>query len=223
MEKTQQPAATRQRLIRQLCLLLAMAGSGWACRSAPPSAAEPAPAATAPSSGVSPRVQGESSLRHPTDGPAQTPPAASAPSEPDAPTVEPSQAAAQLPQSDDAPMLNALTRAISDSPYSAIVQHTKVEVQRDGKNGDKHIRHARVLETLRGPKMDKITYTMFTEPGESAKPPRGPLIITLCHDADGFYWPGVGSSFPNGKDAAAAAKIAAASAKQDQTVFPNCD
>ena len=120
-------------------------------------------------------------------------------------------------------MLSALKKAINDSPYSAIVQHTKVEVQRDGKDGDKHIRHVRVLETLRGRKSDKIRYTVFTESGESAKPPKGPVIVTLCSDSDGFYWPGVGSSFPSDKRTAQAAKSSAASAKEDQTVFPNCD
>lgn len=120
-------------------------------------------------------------------------------------------------------MLRALRKAINDSPYSAIVRHTKVEVQHAGTDGDKHIRHARVIETLRGPKSDKITYTMFTESGESSKLPKGSVIVTLCRDGDGYYWPDVGSSFPSDKGAADAARIAAKSVKQDQTVFPSCE
>jgi hypothetical protein len=211
-----------QHLTQRVYLQLALFGAGWACGSAPVSTTESAREAAAPSPSASSRPQDESLRQASPEALAPTPSAAPTQTAPAVSATEPSQVATQVSPS-DTPMLNALTKAINDSPYSAIVQHTQVKLQRDGESGDKHIRHARVLETLRGPKMDKITYSVFTESGESAEPPKGPVIVTLCRDADGLYWPGVGSSFPADKHTADVGKTASASANKDQTVFSNCD
>jgi hypothetical protein len=99
-----------------------------------------------------------------------------------------------------------LRRAITDSPYSALVVHTKVEIlPMSAKNRPKepvdvateesHIYHARVLKTFRGVVHARIRYEMVVEVGEGAGISSRPAIVTLCRDALGrYWWPGPGAT-----------------------------
>jgi len=99
-----------------------------------------------------------------------------------------------------------LRRAMSETPYSALVIHTKVEIlPMRGKKKSKqpsdvvteesHIYHARVLETFRGTVQTQIRYEIIVEPGEGAGISSQPNIVTLCRDSGGLYWwPGPGAT-----------------------------
>jgi hypothetical protein len=119
-------------------------------------------------------------------------------------------------------MSGALTNAVKGSPYCALVRHTRVEARR-GRGELIHVRHARVLETFRGPALKTVTYTITTEPDESTEFPKEPVIVTLCGHGDRLYWPGVGSTFPGDEGARDIARSAAASVDAHQTVFSSCE
>ena len=134
-------------------------------------------------------------------------------------------AAGEHPSSSEAEssMLLLLAAAVQGSPYCAVVQHTRVEPWRAGPDEETHLVHARVLETVRGPRVQEIVYTVTTEPGETVTPSEEPVLVALCRDAEGLYWPGVGSSFPSDSGTREAARRASAIAPADQTVFANCE
>jgi hypothetical protein len=110
--------------------------------------------------------------------------------------------------------LEGLVNSITETPYSALVVHTKVKViplpapAAKPKKGapkedvvedageERHVYSARVLETFKGKARATIRYEMFVEKGESPELDKKPQIVTLCKSARGFYLPGVGTSFP---------------------------
>lgn len=99
-----------------------------------------------------------------------------------------------------------LAKAIAQTPYSALVVHTRVDIApihnksahpeaADAVTEERHIYHARVLETFRGKPASTIRYEMVVERGEGAEIDAKPQILTLCLGPRGLYWPGTGASF----------------------------
>ncbi len=86
------------------------------------------------------------------------------------------------------------------------MQDLSVEASRTAASEETHRFKARVLETFRGPKLSEISYVIITEPGETSSVHNKPVIVTLCRDEDGYYWPGVGSTFPSNAETRAVAR-----------------
>lgn len=68
-----------------------------------------------------------------------------------------------------------------------------------------------------------LTYEMVVEKGESSEMSSAPVIISLCHDEEGFFWPGTGSQFPVTSDLLATAKTAAQNVDMNQAAFDYCE
>lgn len=66
------------------------------------------------------------------------------------------------------PLLMVMSDNVQGSPYVAVVQDLSVEVSRTDKSEETHRFKARVLETIRGPKLSEISYVIITEPGETS-------------------------------------------------------
>ena len=142
--------------------------------------------------------------------------------------AEPATSAAQL---------NFLRDAITNTPYSALVVHTKVEITAmsaraanskkvaDDESGEeRHIYHARVLETFKGKSYTTIRYEMVVEKGESASVDSEPQLLTLCLGKRGFYWPGTGASFPGDTEfIAEARRVAKRPVKNATKSSKQCD
>jgi len=118
-----------------------------------------------------------------------------------------SQGPAATKEETDSYVTVALVNAIGQTPYSALVVHTRVDIvplQAGGRSSaesaeyveERTIYHARVLETFRGKSVRQIRYEMVGERGEAAVIDSKPQILTLCSGPRGFYWPGTGASFP---------------------------
>lgn len=99
-----------------------------------------------------------------------------------------------------------LAKAVAQTPYSALVIHTRVDIAPihdkkaareapDVVTEERHTYHARVLETFRGRPTPTIRYEMVVERGEGAEIDTKPQILTLCFGPRGLYWPGTGASF----------------------------
>lgn len=135
-----------------------------------------------------------------------------------------------------------LKEAIAQTPYSALVVYTRVDIKPvTGKNGkanlaaapadedvteERHTYHARVIETFRGKAVPQVRYDMVVERGESANIDTTPKILTLCSGPQGFYWPGTGAVFTASKDAVVLARQAgkeAASSARASKPFAQCD
>ncbi len=117
-----------------------------------------------------------------------------------------------------AAVLESLRGAITGTPYSALVIHTKVEItalsarsknpkKTDPKKAavadsdeERHVYYARVLETFKGKAYSTIRYEMTVEKGEGATLDSKPQLLTLCQGPRGFYWPGTGANFPADTD-----------------------
>lgn len=127
-------------------------------------------------------------------------------------------------------MLDELKQAIQQTPYSAIIQQTSVDViaMKDPDPSDeyaeeKHVYHAKVLKTLRGDPGSTIEYFLVTEKGDTPSLEEGSVIITLCKNREGYYWPGTGSIFPLNKSTQAVVAKTLLSLPQNQTSFSNCN
>ncbi|MFC3152258.1 hypothetical protein ACFOEK_14580 [Litoribrevibacter euphylliae] len=90
-----------------------------------------------------------------------------------------------------------LIEAIQNTSYSAVIKHTRVEVipSNDQDFPEQHIYYAKVIETLNGKELTTLSYSMFVEEGEDAVIDQSPIIVTLCKNGEGFYWPGTGAQF----------------------------
>jgi hypothetical protein len=154
-------------------------------------------------------------------------------------------ATAAPPSAADAQAAEAsfLKEAIAQTPYSALVVYTRVDIKPvTGKNGkanltippaddvvteERHTYHARVIETFRGKAVPQVRYDMVVVRGESANVDTTPKILTLCSGPQGFYWPGTGAVFTASKDAVVLArqtgKEAASSATRMSKPFAQCD
>ncbi|WP_409932129.1 hypothetical protein [Vibrio owensii] len=116
-----------------------------------------------------------------------------------------------------------LQTAVEETPYSAVVVLTGFEgPEKDG--GDNYYKvQAKVLDGVRGHITTNITFGMYTEIGDSPTIGIDPIIITLCHDEQGYYWPGTGSEFKATQEQILLAKEAAKNLSDKQRVFPHCD
>ncbi|MFN1647761.1 hypothetical protein [Vibrio rotiferianus] len=116
-----------------------------------------------------------------------------------------------------------LQTAVEETPYSAVVVLTGFEGSgKDG--GDNYYKvQAKVLDGVRGHITTKITFDMYTEVGDSPKIGIDPIIITLCHDDQGYYWPGTGAEFKATQEQVLIAKEAAKKLSDEQIVFAHCE
>ncbi|HDM8233073.1 TPA: hypothetical protein P0E28_002488 [Vibrio campbellii] len=116
-----------------------------------------------------------------------------------------------------------LQTAVEETPYSAVVTLTGFEEpEKDG--GDNYYKvQAKVLNGIRGHITSKITFDMYTEVGDTPKIGIDPIVITLCHDEQGYYWPGTGSEFKATQEQVLIAKEAAKNLSDGQIVFAHCD
>jgi hypothetical protein len=124
---------------------------------------------------------------------------------------------------DNAPTSEVLIEAIGETPYSAVVILTGFEgPEQDGLDNYYKVQ-AKVLDGIRGHITSKITFNMYTEVGDTPKIGIDPIIITLCHDEQGYYWPGTGSEFTITQEQVLIAKEAAKNLPDGQIVFAHCD
>ncbi|TMX35307.1 hypothetical protein DA096_07615 [Vibrio rotiferianus] len=116
-----------------------------------------------------------------------------------------------------------LQTAVEETPYSAVVLLTGFEgPEQDG--GDNYYKaQAKVLNGIRGQITTNITFDMYTEVGDSPKIGIDPIITTLCHDEQGYYWPGTGSEFKATQEQVLIAKEAAKNLPDKQIVFAHCE
>ncbi|MDK9777797.1 MULTISPECIES: hypothetical protein [unclassified Vibrio] len=116
-----------------------------------------------------------------------------------------------------------LQTAVEETPYSAVVVLTGFEgPEKDG--GDNYYKvQAKVLDGVRGHITTNITFGMYTEIGDSPTIGIDPIIITLCHDEQGYYWPGTGAEFTVTQEQVLIAKEAAKNLTDGQIVFAHCD
>jgi len=87
----------------------------------------------------------------------------------------------------------------------------------------KHVYQVRVIESIRGPKLKELSYFLVAEKGETPSLTKEPVILTLCKDAEGFYWPGVGAHFPRTDSARALVDTMRPQLRADQVEFADCD
>ncbi|HWO11107.1 MAG TPA: hypothetical protein VNN80_16545 [Polyangiaceae bacterium] len=120
-------------------------------------------------------------------------------------------------------MLESLARALRETPFSAVVQHQRVDVVPLKGGEEKHVYQARVLQGIRGPKLQKLTYFLVAEKGEEATLTKEPVILTLCKNEQGYYWPGVGAEFPKTASTLAVVDAVKPDLRSDQTAFPDCE
>lgn len=116
-----------------------------------------------------------------------------------------------------------LQTAVEETPYSAVVVLTGFEgPEKDGEDNYYKVK-AKVLDGVRGHITTNITFGMYTEIGDSPTIGIDPIIITLCHDEQGDYWPGTGSEFKATQEQILLAKEAAKNLSDKQRVFAHCD
>lgn len=116
-----------------------------------------------------------------------------------------------------------LQTAVEETPYSGVVILTGFEgPEKDGADNYYKVQ-AKVLDGVRGHITTNITFGMYTEVGDSPKIGIDPIIITLCHDEQGYYWPGTGSEFKATQEQILLAKEAAKNLSDKQRVFAHCN
>jgi hypothetical protein len=127
-------------------------------------------------------------------------------------------------------MMEALEGFISNTPYCALIQYTGVDVvpipdpdPNDDDVEEKHIYHAKVLETFHGQQMQNISYIETTAKGEGAHVSAEPTIITLCIKNNEFFWVGTGSEYPATKEVIKAARRISQKVKSGKQSFSFCE
>ncbi|PHS62694.1 MAG: hypothetical protein COB09_14240 [Thalassobium sp.] len=115
-----------------------------------------------------------------------------------------------------------LLNAVAETPYSAVIRHTDAKVI-EGTDGSQHLYYAEVTDTIRGEHRDRIHYVMSAEPDEALSLDDAEVLITLCINDDGFYWPGTGAQFPAHEQLIQRAKNHVLSASTNQSHFSQCD
>ena len=153
----------------------------------------------------------------------------------------PSAASVQNAASSQAPTdareyyMEALERAIAETPYTALIVHTRVDIHPlppttrspaawDAATDERQVYYARVLQTFRGKPLAHIRYELVAERGEGAHIDSKPQIITLCSGPRGFYWPGTGAHFPvTDASLALARKVGRQVAAAPTRRFAQCD
>lgn len=144
-------------------------------------------------------------------------------------------ASAQAPTDASEYYMEALERAIAETPYTALIVHTRVAIHPqpettrspaawDAAMYERHVYYARVLQTFRGKPVAHIRYELEAERGEGAHIDSKPQIITLCSGPRGFYWPGTGANFPvTDASLALARKVGRRVAAAPTRRFAQCD
>lgn len=201
------------------------------CRAVSDGSTAPAPSQVSEPSKDGPAVSSQATAQPAvasaaTSEPAQkpaTPPAAPAEPQPAKPTATP--ALVTEPPADDGEslLLENLTNALRDTPFSAVVQHVRVDVVPLGSDEVKFVYQVRVLENIRGPKLKKLTYYSVAEKGEDPNSATEPVILTLCKDKEGYYWPGTGAQFPRTKSTLAVVNKLRPELSADQKAFEQCE
>jgi len=127
-------------------------------------------------------------------------------------------------------MVEELEFAISSTPYSALIQYTGVNIipildsyPANELTEEKHIYHARVLGTYRGKQFDNISFSLVSEKGDGLINDKKLVVITLCVDSKGFFWPGTGSEFPATEEIIKAAQRISQDIKSVKQSFPYCE
>jgi hypothetical protein len=188
------------------------------CRTVPDGSPLPA------SSEVSePRTPGPA-IATPTPAPEPSAPKAATPEQLPEPKPDPAPAPVAQPQaSEDEHMLEFLEDALRETPFSAVVQKLRVDVVPLDADEVKFVYQVRVIENIRGPKLKKLTYNLIAEKGEDpGTVTTEPIILTLCKNQGGFYWPGTGAQFPRTKETTAVVEKVRHELKADQKAFAQC-
>lgn len=115
-----------------------------------------------------------------------------------------------------------IQHSVLNTPFSAVVRYIN-EQRIPGNYEDFIVYTLEVEDVIRGSDFKTLTYEMVVEKGESSELTKEAVIISLCHDEEGFYWPGTGSQFPLTGDLLDAAKKVARQADNKQTVFAYCE
>lgn len=94
-----------------------------------------------------------------------------------------------------------LAQSILNTPFTALVSHTKVtKLSSDPDEGDVYVLNAKVLEPISGKKLEKISYKIAVEFGDTVILNSEPVILSLCEKNGEYYWPGVGAEMPASKE-----------------------
>jgi hypothetical protein len=186
-------------------LLVAEAASPQPAAPAATPTPEPAPSAAAPSS----------------VGSSATPASLTQPIEPKPPSV-PTAASGPEAYDGEALMLENLTNALKDTPFSAVVQYVRKDVTSLEDDEVKVTYQVRVLEPIRGPKLEKLSYFAIVEKGEDTSFEKRPVILTLCKGKQGYYWPGTGAEFTRTKSTRALVAKLRPELSPDQKTFEQC-
>lgn len=119
----------------------------------------------------------------------------------------------------------ALIDAVDQTPFAAVVRHVSAQRQAsEASEGELvFLHHVEVRDVFRGPKIDRLTYALFAEPGESDAAPSEWVIITLCQGNGGYEWPGTGAIFPTTEELVAVAREASRDVDPEQQVFEQCE
>lgn len=130
-----------------------------------------------------------------------------------------------LQQQREAFMLEAIEDFISSTPYCALIQHTSVDVRPDSNDhlSEINIYHAKVLETFRGQEFNNISYVLISDKGSDPTLVKEPVVITLCADKEGFFWPGTGSIFEATEEVIKKARRIGQKLKFVKQPFPDCE
>lgn len=123
-----------------------------------------------------------------------------------------------------------MLESLEKTPYFALVEYLDVKTEAlsdDDPNDDfveeEHIFTAKVLKVYRGTPSETMTYTSISEKGEQVDIPSGPVLISLCRNESGFYWPGVGARFPATKENLALIEALRKDASHSQESYSFCD
>jgi len=119
-------------------------------------------------------------------------------------------------------LLQNLTNALKDTPFSAVVQYVRKDVTPLEDDEVKVTYQVRVLEPIRGPKLEKLSYFAIVEKGEDTSFEKRPVILTLCEGKQGYYWPGTGAEFPRTKSSRALVAKLRPELNPDQKTFEQC-
>ncbi|HDM8160448.1 hypothetical protein PQE20_04835 [Vibrio harveyi] len=111
--------------------------------------------------------------------------------------------------------------AINQTPYSAVLRLTSFEEIKQGVDAYYEIQ-ADVLEEIRGNFSSHISFKMYAAKGDEPNLGAAASIIALCHDDQGYFWPGTGSEFKASKQNIAIAKEAAEYQTEEQELFSLC-
>ncbi|MGD1450781.1 hypothetical protein [Vibrio harveyi] len=111
--------------------------------------------------------------------------------------------------------------AINQAPYSAVLRLTSFEEIKQGVDAYYEIQ-ADVLEEIRGNFSSHISFKMYAAKGDEPNLGAAASIIVLCHDDQGYFWPGTGSEFKASKQNIAIAKEAAEYQTEEQELFSLC-